>query len=175
MSEKGREKGREHGFRAIGGLAQRLTSGLAERGAAQGRSRGRGISIARLRAEWSAIVGPELARISQPDALLRACLCDVGCAVAVHIDSQLRMNFATVNVGVGGSQNDPLLPVQPNHFCHLVLRTDVDVLGAESDDFVALPLPHQCFAQQAGGSENRDTHGRASYSNFSASRNDVPR
>jgi hypothetical protein len=52
---------RENGFRAIGGLAQRLTAGIAK---------GRGASIARLRAEWSAIVGPDLARITRPEALL---------------------------------------------------------------------------------------------------------
>ena len=52
---------RENGFRAIGGLAQRLTSGIAK---------GRGASIARLRAEWSAIAGPDLARITRPEALL---------------------------------------------------------------------------------------------------------
>lgn len=52
---------RENGFRAIGGLAQRLASGLAK---------GRGASIARLRAEWSAVVGPDLARTTRPDALV---------------------------------------------------------------------------------------------------------
>ena len=52
---------RENGFRAIGGLAQRLTSGLAK---------GRGASIARLRAEWSAVVGPDLARTTRPEALV---------------------------------------------------------------------------------------------------------
>lgn len=51
---------RENGFRAIGGLAQRLTSGIAK---------GRGASIARLRAEWSAIVGAELAAVCWPDAV----------------------------------------------------------------------------------------------------------
>lgn len=56
---------RENGFRALGGLAQRLTSGLAEK-----RTKGRGASIARLRAEWSVIVGVEIARLTQPDALL---------------------------------------------------------------------------------------------------------
>jgi protein-disulfide isomerase len=56
---------RENGFRAVGGLAQRLTSGLAEK-----RSKGRGASIARLRAEWSVIVGVEMARLTQPEALL---------------------------------------------------------------------------------------------------------
>ncbi len=56
---------RENGFRAVGGLAQRLASGLAER-----RTKGgRGASVARLRAEWSAIVGPDLARITRPEAL----------------------------------------------------------------------------------------------------------
>ena len=52
---------RENGFRALGGLAQRLTSGIAK---------GRGASIARLRAEWSAVVGPDLARTTRPDALV---------------------------------------------------------------------------------------------------------
>src|SRR4029453_5608364 len=51
---------RENGFRAVGGLAQRLASGLAK---------GRGASIARLRAEGSAAVGPDLARITRPEAL----------------------------------------------------------------------------------------------------------
>src|SRR5450631_590540 len=57
---------RENGFRAIGGLAQRLTSGIAAHRA----KGGRGASIARLRAEWTAIVGPDLARFTQPEALL---------------------------------------------------------------------------------------------------------
>lgn len=51
---------REGGFRNVGGLAQRLTSGLA---------RGRGTSIARLRADWPAIAGAELARTTQPETL----------------------------------------------------------------------------------------------------------
>ena len=58
---------RENGFRAVGGLAQRLASGLAER---QGKGgKGGRASVARLRAEWSAIVGPDLARVSRPEAL----------------------------------------------------------------------------------------------------------
>src|SRR5260370_7871825 len=57
---------RENGFRAIGGLAQRLTSGIADHRARGGR----GASIARLRAEWTAIVGPDLARLTRPEALL---------------------------------------------------------------------------------------------------------
>lgn len=52
---------RENGFRGIGGLAQALTSGLAK---------GRGTSIARLRAEWPTIVGPELARNTRPETLI---------------------------------------------------------------------------------------------------------
>jgi protein-disulfide isomerase len=51
---------RENGFRAIGGLTQRLTSDIAK---------GRGASIARLRADWSAIVGPDLAAVCWPDGL----------------------------------------------------------------------------------------------------------
>jgi hypothetical protein len=56
---------RENGFRALGGLAQRLTSGIVDK-----RGKGRGTSVARLRAEWTAIVGADLARVTQPDALL---------------------------------------------------------------------------------------------------------
>ena len=56
---------RENGFRALGGLAQRLTSGLAEK-----RTRGRGAAVARLKAEWSVIVGADIARLTQPEALL---------------------------------------------------------------------------------------------------------
>jgi protein-disulfide isomerase len=55
---------RENGFRAVGGLAQRLTSNLTGKGA-KARS-----SVMRLRVEWTAIVGPDLARVTQPDALL---------------------------------------------------------------------------------------------------------
>jgi len=57
---------RENGFRAIGGLAQKLTSGMA-RGGAKG---GRGAALARLKADWAAVVGPELARTTRPEALL---------------------------------------------------------------------------------------------------------
>jgi protein-disulfide isomerase len=42
-----------------------LTSGLADK-----RGKGRGASIARLRAEWTAIAGADLARVTQPEALL---------------------------------------------------------------------------------------------------------
>lgn len=64
---------RENGLRAIGSLAQRLASGMA---------RGRNASIGRLRAEWSAIVGPELARFTRPEALLSARGARAGTGVA---------------------------------------------------------------------------------------------
>lgn len=56
---------RENGFRGIGGLAQRLTAGLSLKG-----KKATGVPVLRLKAEWSAIVGPELARVSRPEALL---------------------------------------------------------------------------------------------------------
>lgn len=55
---------RENGFRALGGLAQRLTSNLTGKG---GKARS---SVTRMRVEWTSIVGAELARVTQPDALL---------------------------------------------------------------------------------------------------------
>ena len=64
--DKRQDRARENALRAVGGLAQRLASGLAQR---RGKS---GVSIGRLRAEWSAIAGPDLARISRPEALLAA-------------------------------------------------------------------------------------------------------
>ena len=57
---------RENGFRAIGGLAQKLTSGIAR----EGGKVGRGASLMRLKADWPAVVGPELARTTRPDAIL---------------------------------------------------------------------------------------------------------
>jgi protein-disulfide isomerase len=57
---------RENGFRAIGGLAQKLTSGIAR----EGSKAGRGASLMRLKADWPAVVGPELARTTRPDAIL---------------------------------------------------------------------------------------------------------
>jgi protein-disulfide isomerase len=59
---------RENGFRAIGGLAQQLTSGLSPKGR-KGKTRS-GAPLARLKAEWPAIVGAEIARVSRPDTLL---------------------------------------------------------------------------------------------------------
>jgi len=57
---------REGGFRNIGGLAQRLTSTIAGK-----RPKGStGVSIARLQADWAAIVGEALARRTRPEALV---------------------------------------------------------------------------------------------------------
>ena len=60
------EKGRAGGFRAVGGLTQALTAGLARKGSGAGRL----ASIVKLRNDWQAIVGPELARCTEPEALI---------------------------------------------------------------------------------------------------------
>lgn len=60
------EKGRAGGFRAVGGLAQGLTAGIARKGTGGGRL----ASIVKLRGDWRAIVGPELARCTEPEALI---------------------------------------------------------------------------------------------------------
>ena len=66
-----RENGRTNGFRNVGGLAQALTAGLARKGSL-GKSTGGGrmASIARLRLDWAAIVGTDLARRTEPEALI---------------------------------------------------------------------------------------------------------
>lgn len=56
---------RENGFRAIGGLAQKLTSGLAKGG-----TKGSTATLVRLKADWPAVVGADLARVTRPDAVL---------------------------------------------------------------------------------------------------------
>jgi protein-disulfide isomerase len=62
---------RENGFRAIGGLAQRLSSDLARSRSKGGQAGGKGVaSIVRLRADWPLIVGSDLARVTRPEALL---------------------------------------------------------------------------------------------------------
>src|SRR4051812_40056511 len=93
---------RENGFRALGGLAQRLTSGLAAK-----RTKGRGPSIARLKAEWSAVVGAELARVTQPEALLvarqsgRALKLKVESAMALEIQHRSAQVVERVNAYFG--------------------------------------------------------------------------
>ena len=106
---------RENGFRAIGGLAQRLTSGIAK---------GRGASIARLRAEWSAIVGPDLARTTRPDALLagrgargsqgagKALRLRVSGAAALEVQHQTGQLVEKVNAYFGHRMIDDIRLVQ---------------------------------------------------------------
>ena len=111
---------RENGFRAIGGLAQRLTSGIA-----QGRAKaGRGASVARLRAEWSAIVGPDLARTTRPDALLagrgargvqgagKALRLRVSGAAALEVQHQTGQLVEKVNAYFGHRMIDDIRLVQ---------------------------------------------------------------
>src|SRR3979409_205489 len=102
---------RENGFRAIGGLAQRLTSGIAK---------GRGASIARLRAEWSVIVGPDLARTTRPDALLagrgaragKALRLRVSGAAALEVQHQTGQIVEKVNAYFGHRMIDDIRLVQ---------------------------------------------------------------
>jgi protein-disulfide isomerase len=67
MHEDGRANGgrANGGFRSVGGLSQKLTAGLARKGAGGGRV----ASITRLRGDWAVIVGTDLARCTEPDAL----------------------------------------------------------------------------------------------------------
>jgi hypothetical protein len=106
---------RENGFRAIGGLAQRLTSGIA-----QNRKGGRGASIARLRAEWSAVVGPDLARTTRPDALLagrgaragKVLRLRVSGAAALEVQHQAGQIVERVNAYFGHRMIDDIRLVQ---------------------------------------------------------------
>jgi protein-disulfide isomerase len=97
---------RENGFRAIGGLAQRLTSGLTDK-RSQGRSKGRGISIARLRVDWTTIVGSDLARVTQPEGMLagrgaaRVLRLKVESAMALEIQHRAQQIVERVNAYFG--------------------------------------------------------------------------
>ena len=110
---------REKGFRAIGGLAQRLTSGIAQ-GRNKGRSKGRGVSVAQLKAEWSAIVGSDLARVSEPDALLagrggksgRALRLRVAGAAALEVQHQTGSFIERINAYFGHKFIDEIRLVQ---------------------------------------------------------------
>jgi hypothetical protein len=106
---------RENGFRALGGLAQRLASGLTEK-----RTKGRGASIARLRAEWSVIVGVEIARLTQPEALLagrggrsgKALRLKVAGAAALEIQHRSAQIVERVNAYFGPGFIDDIRLVQ---------------------------------------------------------------
>lgn len=107
---------RENGFRAIGGLAQKLTSGMA-RGGAKG---GRGGSLARLKADWPAVVGPELARTTLPDALLagrgaragKALRLKVSGAAALEVQHRSGQIVERVNAYFGHKMIDDVRIVQ---------------------------------------------------------------
>ncbi len=106
---------REKGFRAVGGLAQRLTSDIAK-----GRGKGRGVSIAQLKADWSAIVGAELARLTEPDALLagrggksgKALRLKVAGAAALEVQHQSGQFVERVNAYFGHKFIDDIRLVQ---------------------------------------------------------------
>ena len=104
---------RENGFRALGGLAQRLTSGIVDK-----RSKGRGTSVARLRAEWTAIVGADLARVTQPEALLagrgpgKVLRLKVESAMALEIQHRGAQIVERVNAYLGHRMVDDIRLVQ---------------------------------------------------------------
>jgi hypothetical protein len=103
---------REGGFRNVGGLAQRLTSQLAK---------GRGASIARLRVDWPAIVGAELARTTRPEALIvgrggrtaaKVLRLRVSGAAAIEIQHMSRQLVERVNAYAGHRLVDDIRLVQ---------------------------------------------------------------
>lgn len=102
---------RENGFRSIGGLAQRLTSGLAKGGAA---------TIVRLRADWPAVVGADLARVTRPDAVLagrgaragKALRLRVSGAAALEVQHRSGQIVERVNAYFGHRMIDDLRLVQ---------------------------------------------------------------
>jgi len=104
---------RENGFRDLGGLAQRLTSGIVDK-----RSKGRGTSVARLRAEWTAIVGADLARVTQPEALLagrgpgKVLRLKVESAMALEIQHRGAQIVERVNAYLGHRMVDDIRLVQ---------------------------------------------------------------
>jgi len=107
---------RENGFRAIGGLAQKLTSGIARDGA----KGGRGAALVRLKADWPAVVGPELARTTRPDALLagrgaragRALRLKVSGAAALEVQHRSSQIVERVNAYFGHRVIDDVRIVQ---------------------------------------------------------------
>ena len=102
---------RENGFRAIGGLAQKLTSGFAK---------GRSTSLIRLKADWPAVVGPELARTTRPDALLagrgaragKALRLKVSGAAALEVQHRSGQIVERVNAYFGHKMIDDVRIVQ---------------------------------------------------------------
>lgn len=107
---------RENGFRAIGGLAQKLTSGIAR----EGGKAGRGASLMRLKADWPAVVGPELARTTRPDAILagrgaragKALRLKVSGAAALEVQHRSSQIVERVNAYFGHRMIDDVRLVQ---------------------------------------------------------------
>jgi len=140
---------RENGFRAIGGLTQRLTSGFAK---------GRSTSIARLRADWTAIVGPELARCTQPEALIagrggragaKLLRLRVAGAAALEVQHRSAQIVERVNAYLGHRQIDDIRLMQgaiarppaprsiPKPAPEVVARMDGQVAGVKDPELRA--------------------------------------
>ena len=106
---------RENGFRAIGGLAQKLTSGLAKGGA-----KGSAATLVRLKTDWPAVVGADLARVTRPDAVLAgrggragtALRLRVSGAAALEVQHRSSQIVERVNAYFGHKMIDDLRLVQ---------------------------------------------------------------
>jgi hypothetical protein len=101
-----RERERRGGMRPIATAAARLTAASVSR-------RGGG-TLARLKAEWPAVVGYELAAATWPDALARdgALKLRVAASVALELQHRAPLVIERINLFLGGARVSRLVLVQ---------------------------------------------------------------
>jgi hypothetical protein len=84
---------------------------------------------------------------------------DVGRATCIHGLCQLSVGFASVYIGVGRGQHNPIRARTRDCIRDLPWVPDVSLLRAEAVHFMVVPHIHQGLAEQTGCSEDGNSHG----------------
>jgi hypothetical protein len=106
LQGKARESERQPGLRAVGGAASRLAAPIVAR-------RGGGV-LGRLKAEWAAVVGAELAAVSWPESLSRdgALKLRVASSAALELQHRAPLAIERINLFFGHAAVARLVLVQ---------------------------------------------------------------
>ncbi len=94
----------------------------------------------------------------QASALLPGGLRDVHGAAAVHIEGQIAVGLAAIDIGVRRRQDDPVRLAATDQIENALGITDVAIGRTEPCHTVVRPFGHQGFAQESSGAEDCDSH-----------------
>ena len=79
-------------------------------------------------------------------------------AIAVHRERPLAIRFASIYIGIGGGEHNPIWMRSLNRVLDLPRITNICIFRAESGYSIFPPLAHERLAQQTGCAEDGDFH-----------------